>query len=179
MIVLMGVAGAGKSVQGKLLADELGYRWLSTGEFLRMHITGKRRAEMLEGKLLDDQEIIDILSGFFAGLEKDEGVILDGFPRTTAQANWLLEQHNTSNINVSAVLHLKASKDVVKARLLERGRQDDTEAAIDARFREYENSTLPIVDLLKEANIPVHDVDGERSIEEIHVQIMSLLNSGR
>lgn len=178
MIVFMGVAGAGKSVQGKLLADDLGYKWLSTGEFLRMHISGERRQQMLEGKLLDDQEIIDILSDFFKSLNPKEGIILDGFPRTIHQANWLLEQHSNNNMCVSAVVHLKATKETVKKRLLERGRQDDTEAAIDARFKEYEASTLPIVDLYKKKDIPVYEINGERPIEAIHEEVMSLLKNG-
>ena len=58
MIVLMGVAGAGKSLQGRLFADEHGYSWISTGELFRVLVTGKRRQQMLEGKLLSDEEVI-------------------------------------------------------------------------------------------------------------------------
>ena len=61
MIILMGVAGAGKSLQSRLLADEYGYAWISTGEILRVLITGKRRQEMLSGKLLSDDEMIQVM----------------------------------------------------------------------------------------------------------------------
>lgn len=176
MIVFMGVAGAGKSVQGKLLADDLGYRWLSTGEFLRMHITGKRRDEMLEGKLLDDQEIIDILKPLFES-NSDNKCILDGFPRTLKQAEWLITQHEQGVVDISAVLHLQASEDVVKERLLARGRPDDTEEAIIRRFEEYQTATLPIVDWFKNKDIPVYEINGERSVEEIHEDIMSKVKS--
>jgi adenylate kinase len=179
VIVFMGVAGAGKSVQGKLLADDLGYRWLSTGEFLRMHISGKRRQEMLEGKLLDDDEIISILNSFLATLAPNEACILDGFPRTITQSKWLLDQHDTGKIHVSAIIHLKASKDVVKQRLLARGRPDDTEEAINKRFEEYENSTLPIVEWFKGDKIPVYEVNGERQVEEIHKEILSLIGADK
>ena len=60
MILLMGVAGSGKSTQGRLLADEKGYAWLSSGDILRVLVTGTRRQQMLEGKLLSDQEMIKI-----------------------------------------------------------------------------------------------------------------------
>ena len=60
MILLMGVAVAGKSVQGRRLADEKGLPWLSTGEFLRMLVVGERRKQMLAGKLLSDKEIIEL-----------------------------------------------------------------------------------------------------------------------
>jgi adenylate kinase len=175
MIVFMGVAGAGKSVQGRLLADDLGYRWLSTGEFLRMHISGQRRKEMLEGKLLDDKEIIAILDKFLIDTDDDEACVLDGFPRTLAQAKWLVGKHDEGEVHITAVIHLKASKEVVMSRLLARGRQDDTEEAINHRFKEYEEQTLPIVGYFKEDEIPVHEIDGERSIEDIHQQIMSLI----
>ncbi len=175
MIVFMGVAGAGKSVQGKLLADDLGYRWLSTGEFLRMHISGERRQEMLSGKLLGDQEIINILEKFFVEAGVDEACVLDGFPRTLPQAKWLIEKHDSKEINIQAVIHIQASKEVVKARLLSRGRQDDHETAINQRFHEYEQQTLPIVQWFKKDNIPVFEVDGERPIEVIHQEIMRLI----
>ena len=63
MIIFMGVAGSGKSVQGRLLADTLGLPWLSTGEFLRMLISGQRRKDMQAGKLLD----IDCLNHLIIG----------------------------------------------------------------------------------------------------------------
>lgn len=61
MIILMGVAGSGKSTQGKLLADEYGYAWISTGEVFRLLVTGRRRQEMLQGKLLSDEEVTRIM----------------------------------------------------------------------------------------------------------------------
>jgi len=61
MIILAGVAGAGKSMQGRLLADEYGYAWISTGEIFRVLITGQRRQEMLKGKLLSDDEVINVM----------------------------------------------------------------------------------------------------------------------
>jgi adenylate kinase len=174
----MGVAGAGKSVQGKLLADDLGYIWLSTGEFLRMHISGERRKEMLAGKLLDDEEIISILDKFLIDTGHDEACVLDGFPRTVVQAKWLLNQHMQGDVKLRAIVHLVASKETVMQRLLSRGRQDDTQQAINQRFAEYERETLPIVELFNEANISVIEIDGERSIDDIHQDIMTRIQTG-
>ena len=61
MIVFMGVAGAGKSVQGKLLARDLGFQWISTGEILRANLSGNRKKELLSGKLVGDEELIDLM----------------------------------------------------------------------------------------------------------------------
>lgn len=172
MIVFMGVAGAGKSVQGTLLAKDIGYTWLSTGEYLRASISGERKAEMLRGKLLDDQEIIDILIQFFDSIEDTEHSILDGFPRTLRQAEWLYEQHETGAIKVTDVIYLDASLEVVEKRLIARGRPDDTEEVIHRRFEEYEKATLPIIDWFKQKGLRVHEVNAERSVDEIHGDIM-------
>ena len=172
----MGVAGAGKSVQGRWLADELGLPWLSTGEFLRMLVTGTRRKEMLAGKLLDDSEMISLADKIFHMIEMDEEFILDGFPRTEGQAEWLLAQHKAGLLCITNVLHLEASEKVVQDRLLARGRQDDTAASIAMRFAEYGAVTLPILQHFADAGIKVHHVNGERTAEEIHKEILPLLS---
>ncbi len=175
MIIFMGVAGSGKSIQGRLLADELGLPWLSTGEFLRMLISGKRRKEMLAGKLIKDQEIIALVQKIFNLIDTRQEFVLDGFPRTSKQADWLLNQVKHGQLNISLVVHLIASKEVVCSRLLERGRQDDSKEAIAERFKEYEETALPIIEHFEEAGISVCSVDGERPIPDIHESIKALL----
>jgi len=171
----MGVAGSGKSVQGKLLADELGYYWLSTGEVLRKHISDERQDEMLAGKLLDDQEIIGVLGDFLTSFKKKQECVLDGFPRTLPQAEWLLDQHKRGKIKITAVVCLEALTTTVEKRLLARGRPDDHKEAIQLRFHEYEKQTLPIIESFKQAKIPVYAVDGENQIEEVHQDVLSVL----
>lgn len=175
MIILMGVAGSGKSLQGKLLADKLALPWLSTGEFLRMMVAGPRRRDMLAGKLLKDNEIISLVQKVFNVVGTSEEFVLDGFPRTAEQADWLLGQVKHGQLNISAVIHLQASQDVVIKRLLKRGRQDDTEAAIKERFSEYEAAIKPILEQFKAANIPVIMIDAERAPEAIDEEIMAEL----
>ncbi len=176
MIVMMGVAGAGKSVQGRWVADELGLPWLSTGEFLRMLVVGKRRQEMMEGKLLDDSEMIKLADKIFHMINIEENFILDGFPRTTKQADWLIAQHNAGLIKINRVIHLEASQEEVTKRLLDRGRQDDTEEAIAARFKEYAAVTLPIIKDFEDKGVTVEHVDGNRTPEEVHEDIKTLLS---
>lgn len=175
MILFMGVAGAGKSVQGRKLADEFGLPWLSTGEFLRMLISGERRKDMVAGKLLGDQEIIALVRKIFSVVDVEHEFILDGFPRTTDQADWLLNQVKHEQLELTAIVHLKASRDVVLKRLLSRARPDDTEQAINERFNEYENSTLPIVDIFKQAGAQIIEVDGDQSVTAVHDAIESAL----
>lgn len=179
MIIFMGVAGSGKSAQGRLLADRLGYPWLSTGEFLRMLIAGKRRREMLEGKLLDDVEIIALVQKIFRIVDTRHEFVMDGFPRTVAQADWLLSQQKHGQLDITGVVHLQASEEVVIERLLKRGRQDDQEEVIRERFREYEESTRPILEEFKKNNVPIFEINGEGEVENIHEQIVKAIASTR
>lgn len=176
MIVLMGVAGAGKSMQGRLMADEHGYAWISMGEILRVLITGKRRQEMLEGKLLSDDEVIEILDKILELIDVKAEFVLDGFPRTIPQADWLMEQAKAGRFRLSAVVNLSASEDVVRGRLLSRGRVDDHEEAIAERFREYQASTLPILSHFEGEGIDICTIDAGQTPREVHDAITEYLD---
>jgi adenylate kinase len=176
MIILMGVAGSGKSMQGRLQADEHGYAWISTGEILRVLITGKRRQEMLEGKLLDDEEMIRVLGTVFEVIDTKQEFILDGFPRTVVQADWLLKNVDEGRFPLTAVIHLNASKEVVRERLKNRGRQDDTEEAITKRFNEYEAVTVPIIDHFRQLGVHVYDIDGGNDPTTVHQEITRIID---
>lgn len=176
MIIFTGVAGSGKSLQGKMLADEQGLPWLSTGEFLRMLISGKRRQDMLSGKLLADQEIIELVQRIFNIIDVKKDFVLDGFPRTPQQADWLLNQVKHGQLEVKAVIHIVADEETVRERLLARGRQDDTDDAIDERFKEYRETIVPILEHFKKAGVTVHDIDGNQSVDAVHDAIKQALN---
>ncbi len=172
----MGVAGSGKSMQGRLLSDELGYAWISTGEILRVLITGKRRQEMLEGKLLNDDEMVEILDKVFELINVKQQFILDGFPRTVAQADWLIDQAEAGRFPLDAVVNLSASEDVVRQRLLSRGRVDDHDDAIAERFREYHAVTLPILKHFEKEKVDIYTIDAAQPPAKVHDQIVTYLN---
>lgn len=175
MIIFMGVAGSGKSVQGRWLADEFGYPWLSTGEFLRMLVSGEPRKAMVRGELLGDKEIIKLVQKIFTLIDTSGKFVLDGFPRTPAQADWLLAQVKHGQLHVNAVVHLQASEETVMNRLLTRGRTDDTEEAIRERFNEYNEAALPIIEHFKQAGIPVYEINGEQDVAKVHEDIKKAL----
>lgn len=177
MIILLGVAGSGKSTQSKMLADSNGLNPLSIGELLRSKITDSRRDQMLAGKMLNDNEVIDILLPELIRLGDRPELILDGFPRTIYQANWLLSLINKGVLNISFVVHLKAHKSIVKERLLVRARQDDYEEAIAERFYEYEHTIKPILAKLKSAGINIIEVQADKSANEVHKDIINKLNT--
>lgn len=179
MIIFTGVAGSGKSQQGRMLADERGYPWVSTGEFLRMLVSGEKRIQMVEGKLLGDKEIIQLVQKIFSLINTHEEFILDGFPRTVQQADWLLNQVKHGQLHATAVIHLTASEAVVEKRLMERGRKDDHKQAIRERFEEYQQTILPILEHFKAAGVPVCDVDGEQSVKAVHAAVQAAVTSAQ
>lgn len=174
MILIMGLAGSGKGTQGNLLAEKLGYKYLSTGEFLRTYITEERRKQMAAGHLINDQEMIGIIEDFLSK-SADDRCILDGFPRSKAQADWLIKQHANKSINIEALIYIDVAKDELLRRLLLRGRHDDNEPAIRKRFEEYSKSTSPIIDDYREKGIKIIEVRGEGPIEEIQNEILQAL----
>ncbi len=175
----MGVAGSGKSTQGKILADEKGYAWISTGEILRVLVTGTRRQQMLQGQLLSDQEIIQIFDKVLDLINPADEFVLDGFPRTIVQADWLMDQFKKKRFEMTAVFHLKASEQVVHDRLRERGRLDDSEQAITKRFEEYRLITMPIIERFKQQHAPVYEIDASQDAESMHKQIMKCINGSK
>ncbi|MCX6728027.1 MAG: nucleoside monophosphate kinase [Candidatus Saccharibacteria bacterium] len=175
MIIFMGVAGSGKSIQGRILADELALPWLSTGEFLRMLVSGERRKDMIAGKLLSDNEIIALVQRIFTIIDPSKEFILDGFPRTTAQADWLIGQIKHGQLHATAVIHLVVSKEAVHERLLSRGRPDDTIEAIAERLSEYDQAAKPILQHFTAAGVPIFDIDGSKPVKEVQSQILSVL----
>lgn len=171
MIIFMGVAGSGKSVQGRMLADRLALPWLSTGEFLRMLVSGERRKDMISGKLLGDQEIISLVQKMFTVINPHEEFVLDGFPRTAAQADWLISQIKHGQLLGTAVIHIDISKESAKQRLLSRGRPDDVDEAISARFIEYDQTVKPILEQFRNADVPIYTINGDQEIKKVHEDI--------
>lgn len=175
MIILLGVAGSGKSLQSRMLADEYGFAWISTGEILRVLITGKRRQEMLAGKLLSDEEMIQVMDKVLDLIDTKQEFVLDGFPRTIKQTDWLMEQVKKGRFTLTAILHMSADQELVRSRLKKRGRQDDNEEAIDRRFEEYSTVTLPILEHFKIEKIRVYDVNAAAEPREVHNAIMDIV----
>jgi adenylate kinase len=175
MIVLMGPAGAGKSLQGHGLADEYGYAYLSTGELFRVLITGRRRHEMLEGKLLSDDEVIKVLDRALDIIDTSQEFVLDGFPRTKVQVDWLLAQHAAGRIDEPCVINLEIEETVIRERLEKRARPDDTDEAITRRFAEYQSITRPILAYMTNKGITVHDINAAQPAGKVRADIIKAL----
>jgi adenylate kinase len=179
MILLMGIAGSGKGTQGKMLADKYSLHLISMGDVLRMYVTGDQRQRMLAGDLLDDTEIIAIVDKVLSSIPDNETVLLDGFPRTIPQAEWLIKQVEAERFRLDVAFHLQASREAVKERLIGRARIDDTDSAIEARFNEYERSTMPLLEWLTRHSIKVINVNAERSVEEVNKDLAHYLEDSQ
>ena len=171
MILFIGVVGAGKSVQGKYLSDLLGFPWISTGEILRQHIAGELREKMLKGDLLSDEDLYNVVNPILRELIGKSEIILDGFPRTQAQAEWLEKFVEDNDTEISCIVHLEADEDEVIERLLKRGRPDDKRDVITNRFNEYRTKTLPIISFFEKNGAKVVHVDGNGTEEEVRARV--------
>lgn len=176
MIVVVGIAGAGKSVQSEMLARKLKCEWVGAGRLLRAKMGEREQQKMLSGELLDDDITIGVLEEAFAHIDAaHREFVLDGCPRTLRQAEWLHGKLERRELTLTTIIHLLASETAAERRLLSRGRPDDYEAAISERFREYEQTIKPIITYFRERGLTVHDIDGEQTVEEVHGAIMAVL----
>jgi adenylate kinase len=173
VVLLMGIAGSGKGTQGKLLGATRNYHVISTGELLRNYGSEDQHTRMHKGEILGDEEVTALLDKALSHLEDQNSTLLDGYPRTIRQAQWLLDGDKKDRFQVNYVLHLIASREAVKKRLENRARTDDHDAAIEARFNEYEEATLPILAYLRKEGVEVIEVNGEQAIEDVHQEIMA------
>lgn len=178
MIIVVGVAGVGKSTQCQMLKDSGRYQWLSVGQFLRDTVDDPlKKATMLAGDVLDDTFVLPHLAKKLSELGDEPELVIDGFPRTITQAKWLIELNEKSIINITHILNLTAKEEIAKERLEDRGRNDDTEEAIAERFKAYNDSILPIYRLFADAGLKVIEIDGQQTVDTVHTEIVKALET--
>jgi adenylate kinase len=178
MIILLGMPGAGKTTQTRLLAESLGCPWFSMGELIRDHATGRDREEMLEGKIIGDEVTLQILEKALKPVDTARSeCIVEGNPRSIPQAKWWLNKINAGEVKLTGILQLSISVKDAEKRLQTRGRVDDDDMrVVHRRFEEYKRSITPTVDYLKEQGLEVHEIDASKSIEEVAKTIRASLN---
>lgn len=177
MIVFFGPAGAGKSVQGQMLAARMGWRWLSAGQILRDTHDPEIAQLMSEGKLIPSQTSNRIMGDAIKKAGDIDQIILDGFPRQMEQATWLINSQHEHGRSIGLVVVLEVPRDELLKRLAIRGRADDTAEAIDQRLGDYRQVMYPILGFFTEQNIPVVHIDGTGSVGAIHDRIVAELTS--
>lgn len=186
-IVIFGAPGAGKGTQSDKMIEKYGFGHISTGDVLRAEIKngtelGKTAKEYIDnGQLIPDALMIDILASVYDQFGKDhKGVIFDGFPRTTPQAEALKVMLAERNHSIAAMIELFVPEYELMKRLLLRGEQsgrsDDNEETIKKRLNVYQTQTSPLIDWYKKEGVH-HHVEGLGTIDEIFGRIESVIDN--
>ena len=188
-IVLFGAPGAGKGAQAERISSMYGMVHLSTGEMLRSAISsgsdlGARARETIDqGELVSDDVIVKIVDARMDEGDCVKGVILDGFPRTVAQAEALDEILAVKGQILDHVIEIEVNESVLFARIAKRAlerrrtgtaRSDDNAETLRKRLAVYHENTAPLLPYYRGKGV-LRSVDGMGSIEDVATQIDNLL----
>ena len=204
-IVLLGAPGAGKGTQAAKLVEEFATPHISTGDILRAAVKNqtelgkKAKGYMDAGDLVPDSLIIDLMDERLREPDCEKGFILDGFPRTAAQAVALDDMLVRLERPLDAALLVDVDPEVIIKRLTERRcckecgyigtaadatcpkcggemyqRDDDNETTVRNRLDVYAKSTSPLIDYYKGKGL-LKSVDGDRPVETVYVDVKALL----
>jgi len=187
-IVFLGPPGSGKGTQASLLAKRLGVPAISTGEILRQAVREKTalgqkaQAVMERGELVSDDLILALIGERIGQRDAGGGFILDGFPRTLAQARSFETMLAGNGDALSAVLNFSVPERELTERMLERAkaeaRADDRPETIRERLRVYREKTEPLVGFYRDRRL-LAEVDGVGSVPEVAQRIDEALSSVR
>jgi len=175
-LLLLGPPGAGKGTQAARLARRLGAPQISTGEMLREAVAsggelGRRVKQTMErGELVSDGIAIEVARERLSRPDARLGFVLDGFPRTVAQAEALDAMLGSTGSRLERCLALSVDEEEIVERLSRRarleGRSDDNEATIRKRVDVYREQTEPLLDYYRRRGV-LAVVDGMGSVEEV------------
>ena len=187
-VVFLGPPGSGKGTQAKLLAGRLGVPAISTGEILRTAVREKTplgqkaQAIMERGDLVSDELIVELIRERIAQADARRGFILDGFPRTIAQAEALERLLAEKGDSLSAAVNFRVPDEELTRRMLgraaEEGRADDRPETIRERLKVYREKTEPLIDFYRKRDL-VADVDGVGTVDQIGSRVDAALMSLR
>ena len=185
-MVLLGPPGAGKGTQAARIAERLSIPAISTGDIFRANVAGatelgtQAKAYMDKGEYVPDSITNAMVADRIAQADCENGFLLDGYPRTTAQVGELDSMLKASGLALDVVVEITADAEAVVARLLKRageqGRADDTEPVIRRRLEVYAESTAPLAGLYAGRALLVQ-VGGMGEIDVVTGRIMEALAS--
>jgi adenylate kinase len=183
-VLLLGPQGAGKGTQAKRIAADHGIPHIASGEILRAEMgagtdLGERVREVYDrGDLVSDDLMIELIRNRLEQPDTDNGFVLDGFPRTTVQAEALDSILSDIGRNFSVVFALQIPDELaferLRKRAAEEGRADDTDEAIQRRLEAYHRETEPLIEHFRVRGnlVPIH---GERRENEVFSEIQEAL----
>jgi adenylate kinase len=183
-LILLGPPGAGKGTQGHRLHEAYGIPEISTGDILRVAVRHETplgleaKTYMDRGALVPDEVIIGIARERLGEVDTEAGFILDGFPRTVAQAEALDHMLLESQRPLDHVISVEVPENELLQRLASRreieGRDDDTDEAIRHRLEVYERQTAPLIDYYRKTGL-LRPVSGVGTVDDIAQRIKTIL----
>ncbi|HSP38404.1 MAG TPA: adenylate kinase [Frankiaceae bacterium] len=187
-LLLLGPPGSGKGTQAKRLAASFGIRHISSGDLLRREVDadtprGRAVADALRnGELVPDDLVLEMLRGPILEASANGGYLLDGFPRTLAQARSASEMARTEGVLADAAILLQADPDRLVERLLARakelGREDDNDQTIRHRIDVFNEKTAPLREYYADRGILL-EIDGLQTVDEVTADILTALGRDR
>lgn len=179
-LIFLGAPGAGKGTQAKAIAGLCQIPHISTGDILRSAISHQTslgleaKAYLDRGDLVPDSLVNDLVRERLAQPDAQMGWILDGFPRTVAQADFLDELLHKLDQSYDCAVDFEVPEEVLVSRMLGRKRKDDTEEVIRNRLAVYHEQTAPLIDFYQSRGKLVR-MDGNQEMEEVTTDLKKLL----
>ena len=183
-VLLLGPQGAGKGTQAKRISAEYGIPHIASGEILRAEMDagtelGRRVKDVYDrGDLVSDDLMIELIRNRLEQPDTEAGFVLDGFPRTTVQAEALDSMFNDIGRNFSVAFALQIPDEVAFDRLRRRaeveGRADDTDEAIQRRLDNYHRETEPLIEYFRTRGNLV-GIHADRPVQEVFREIQQAL----
>ncbi len=183
-VLLLGPQGAGKGTQAKRISAEYGIPHIASGEILRAEMDagtdlGERVKDVYDrGDLVSDDLMIELIRNRLEQPDTESGFVLDGFPRTTVQAEALDSMFNDIGRSFSVAFALQIPDEVAFDRLRRRaeleGRADDTDEGIQRRLDNYHRETEPLIEYYRTRGNLV-SIHGDRSENEVFAEIQRAL----
>ncbi len=185
-VILLGAPGAGKGTQGAILAERTGLPRVATGDLLRAAVDDKTplgeqaASYMHRGLLVPDEIILSLIQQVLESPQAANGIIMDGFPRTVAQAEAVEKLLSARGTRVDHAVTFNVPEPDLVQRLLGRasqeGRTDDTPEAIRKRLVVYRELTEPLIEFFQTRGI-LREIDGVGSVEDIAERVMEAVGA--
>lgn len=187
-LVLLGPPGAGKGTQSQRMVEKYGVVQLSTGDMLRAAAdTGspvglRAKAIMDRGDLVPDDIMIEIIEDRLDRSDAAKGFILDGFPRTVAQAEALERLLDEKGLSLDAVIEIVVDDERLQSRIENRiretggARADDTVETLKKRLAVYHAQTAPVAEYYRKKGA-LRTVDGMGTMDEVGTVIDGLISA--